>query len=237
MVTVLLLAFLAGLYFVLRRALAHKNLSVRQFFTVYFFSAAGGAMVLLGLSGRLHWLFALLGGAMSFFLRLLPMFLQTAMGRSAEKTGRGPATGGRSEMATPWVKMVLFHDSGEMDGVVLKGVAQGAKLSDMTLADVLTLLHAAAGDADTVSVLRAYLDRQHPGWTDEAGQQAPPPPAGDNAELTTGQALEVLGLPEDASREDIVDAHKRLIQKIHPDRGGSTWLAAMINRAKDTLLK
>lgn len=54
--------------------------------------------------------------------------------------------------------------------------------------------------------------------------------------LTRQEALDVLGLKEGASREDIIQAHRKLIQKIHPDRGGSDWLAAKINAAKSKLL-
>ena len=55
-------------------------------------------------------------------------------------------------------------------------------------------------------------------------------------ELTRSEALAVLGLSGDASREDIVSAHRTLIQKLHPDRGGNDYLAAKINEAKDFLL-
>jgi MFS family permease len=49
-------------------------------------------------------------------------------------------------------------------------------------------------------------------------------------------ALEILGLDEGATREDIIEAHRRLIQKLHPDRGGNDYLASQINLAKSVLL-
>lgn len=57
-----------------------------------------------------------------------------------------------------------------------------------------------------------------------------------SSDMTVKEALAVLGLSAGASREEIVDAHRRLIQRMHPDRGGSDWLAARINTAKSVLL-
>ncbi len=56
------------------------------------------------------------------------------------------------------------------------------------------------------------------------------------AKMTREQAYKILDLPVGASQQDIIDAHRRLIQKVHPDRGGSDFLATQINQAKDILL-
>lgn len=53
--------------------------------------------------------------------------------------------------------------------------------------------------------------------------------------MSRSEALRVLGLPEDASKEDIQQAHRRLLQKLHPDHGGSDYLAQRINAARDRL--
>ncbi|MDM3871100.1 DnaJ domain-containing protein [Porticoccus sp. W117] len=62
--------------------------------------------------------------------------------------------------------------------------------------------------------------------------QAPP----QQSNISEQEAWEVLGLQPGASKEEIVSAHKKLIQKLHPDRGGNDYLAARINQAKDKLL-
>ena len=54
--------------------------------------------------------------------------------------------------------------------------------------------------------------------------------------MTRAQALEVLNLREGATREDIMNSYRDLIRKVHPDRGGSSYLAAQVNRARDVLL-
>ena len=57
------------------------------------------------------------------------------------------------------------------------------------------------------------------------------------ARMSRAEALDLLGLGEGASKEEIVAAHRRLIQQMHPDKGGTNYLAAKINEAKETLLR
>ena len=75
------------------------------------------------------------------------------------------------------------------------------------------------------------------GLQSRAGGSHTRPPPGPSVAMDVAEALEILGLEPGASEEEIIDAHRRLMQKIHPDRGGSDYLAGQINLAKDTLLK
>ena len=75
------------------------------------------------------------------------------------------------------------------------------------------------------------------GLRSRAGGSHTRPPPGPSVAMDVAEALEILGLEPGASEEEIIDAHRRLMQKIHPDRGGSDYLAGQINLAKDTLLK
>jgi DnaJ-class molecular chaperone len=87
--------------------------------------------------------------------------------------------------------------------------------------------------------LEAYLDRVRSNWHDEmasdwARSEAPPPNAPD---VTVEEAYEILGLQPDADEAAIRAAHHRLMKQVHPDHGGTDYLATKINRARDVLLR
>jgi hypothetical protein len=104
----------------------------------------------------------------------------------------------------------------------------------MSLAELRELAGACGSDADSATLLETYLDRLHPGWRAHNGAQEPPPAA--SAAMSREEAWRVLGLEPGANEAAIRDAHRRLMKKLHPDQGGSGYLAAKINQAKDLLL-
>jgi hypothetical protein len=88
-------------------------------------------------------------------------------------------------------------------------------------------------------LLAAYLDRRHPQGrehvdADPAVGRRTPAASG---KMTEQEAYQILGLQSGASAEDVARAHRALIKKLHPDQGGSTYLAARVNEAKDVLLR
>jgi hypothetical protein len=146
--------------------------------------------------------------------------------------------GATSDVSTPYLRMRLDHDTGAMTGTVLTGSFSGMRLEEMSRADLLSLLRECrAADEEGARLLEAYLDRLHPDWRDDfAGGQSAPPRAG-SSDLTVEEAYEVLGLEPGASEAQVRAAHHRLMMQLHPDHGGTDYLATKINRARDVLLK
>jgi len=122
----------------------------------------------------------------------------------------------------------------KLDGEVLNGSYTGHQLADMNRAQLEELRHQCRDDNDSLQLLDSYLRQRFPG--DAAFDEKPSPDSSGTA-MTRSEALAILGLDESASRQDIVAAHRRLMQKLHPDRGGNDYLAAKVNQAKDLLLR
>jgi len=152
-------------------------------------------------------------------------------------TSRTRKAGGQmSRVRTSYVEMTLDHDSGAMSGRVLAGRFAGQALDDLDTAALVALLREA--DDETRALLMPYLDRRDPGWREHAqGDAAAGRAAPGTGKMTDEEAYEVLGLNAAASERDITRAHRALMKKFHPDQGGSTYLAARINEAKETLLR
>jgi len=145
--------------------------------------------------------------------------------------------GQASHVRTAFLEMELDHDTGTMQGRVLAGSHQGASLAALDRATLVSLLGEI--DDDSRDLLAAYLDRREPGWREHAQGNAG---AGGGRRASTGkmteeEAYQILGIQPGASAEEITRAHRSLMKKLHPDQGGTTYLAARINEAKDVLLR
>jgi hypothetical protein len=146
--------------------------------------------------------------------------------------------GKKSTVRTAALEMELDHDSGALEGIVLAGRFETRILGEMTLPELVALHAELAGDGESRQLLEAYLDGRFPVWRKDAeadvgrGERTAP---GSGA-MTKEEAYKVLGLETGASAADVRKAHRRLMQRLHPDIGGSSFLAARINEAKDVLL-
>lgn len=140
-----------------------------------------------------------------------------------------------SRVVTAHLDMELDHDTGFLRGKVLKGVFKGRQIDRMAPAELALLWQDCRFvDPQSAQLLETYLDRIHSTWREDMARAEGTPGAG--GIMTKEEALEVLGLKAGASVDDIRAAHRDLMKKLHPDLGGSTYLAAKINEAKDKLL-
>jgi len=196
-------------------------------------SAALGAVLLLLRVWPLGIIFLVVGAALPLVIRwsaLWPDFRATT-GRPRGKTSR---------IATKYLAMELNHDSGVIEGRVLAGRHRDRRLAELTFEQLLEVREdCRVDDAESVTLIEAYLDRFH--GADWRGGRAGGQSSGSGAHpaaatMTREEAYEVLGLAPGASDADIREAHHRLMIKLHPDHGGSDYLAAKINQARDILL-
>jgi len=175
-------------------------------------------------AGLLGW--SPLGG--SGFANIGGLFAGSGAQRSAGQTSR---------VRSQFLDMVLDHDSGELRGQIVAGPDAGHSLDEFDLPQLAAMI--SGFDAESVSLLESYLDRRFPAWRQNAegnaaGGQGRTAASG---KMTNEEAYQILGLQPGAGRDEIGRAHRALMKKLHPDQGGSTYLAARVNEAKDTLLR
>jgi DnaJ domain len=156
--------------------------------------------------------------------------------RSASRMGRD--SGKRSTVRSAMFEMELNHDTGEMDGQVLTGHNEGRWLSSLSDSELMRLLTETEQDAESAALLEAYLDRRMPRWRQHSEADADARQRGPSGSgpMTKQEAYQILGLEPGAGPQQIREAHRRLMKRVHPDSGGSTFLASKINEAKDILL-
>lgn len=146
------------------------------------------------------------------------------------------APGQTSRVATDHLEMELDHDTGAMRGRVRKGMFAGREIEDLKPAELALLWQDCRFvDQKSAQIVEAYLDRVHPSWREDVAR-GEREMRGADGRMSPEEALSILGLASGASEDDIRRAHRELMLKLHPDRGGSTYLAAQINEAKDVLL-
>ncbi len=196
-----------------------------------------GALVVgfLVVTGRAGPAIALLGAALMLYrgLRGLPFQSGLSAGSRAQ-----PAAGQTSQVETEYLRMQLDHDSGDTQGTVLKGAFAGRELNDLDLEALLTLYEEILrSDEQSARLLESFLERgPHDRWREALDTRRKAASSSVKGQMTRAEACEILGVGADASVTEIKAAHRRLMSVNHPDRGGSGYLAAKINLAKEVLL-
>ena len=204
------------------------------------FGVIGAVALFFVFTGRLAWAFFALPALIPWFMRarqahrMYKTFSRMASGaRGSAGTG---GAGQSSDVETRFLRMALDHATGKMTGEVLEGNYAGRTLDSMSVNELVDLLKTCwVEDQPSAQVLETYINRIHPDWRQTTQDDGKGAGSGEGP-TTRAQALEILGIGEGAGEQEIKDAHRRLIAGLHPDRGGSTYLAAQINRAKDVLL-
>ncbi|MAH73944.1 MAG: molecular chaperone DnaJ [Cellvibrionales bacterium TMED49] len=195
------------------------------FFVVFLGSVGLVAM------GKLHWIGAGLAALVpmikviiSMGLRALP-FLQIFRGFRSSP----------SHIRTEYIDAEINFYTKIMDGEVLSGDYGGRKLSTLTNDELNSLSDwLKRKDRESFILLNTYMMKMGK----SAGSKNFSQDQTNNSfsQMSKKDALQILGLNESTTNDEIVKAHKRLVQRLHPDRGGSDYLAAKINAAKDRLL-
>tara|TARA_Y100001934_G_C12279073_1_gene738948 strand:- start:723 stop:1433 length:711 start_codon:yes stop_codon:yes gene_type:complete len=218
------------LWFWLRKTPTNQKGKAIKLILLYGFASM---VLIMVISGRVHWLFALPGLALPWIQRALLARQAWRMFRSSQ-----PAkSGNKSKVETNYFIMILDHDSGDLSGEVLQGKYAGKQMIDLSMENLLELLvECKANDDQSAALLEAYLNRNYGDeWrSDDAHENET-----DNLNakpMDRREAAEILGIEEHSSKKIIKDAHRKLIQKLHSDRGGTDYLASLINQARDTLL-
>ncbi len=196
---------------------------------------AGGGLLALGTAVFLFMrgqvgLAVPLGAAGLGLLGWLP-FGPAGFGARTQKS-----SGQVSRVHSAFIEMELDHDTGAMRGRILAGRYEGMQLDALEVKTLAELL--AEIDEESRALLVAYLDRRQPSWSEhaqgDAGARRGTIPSG---KMTEQEAYQLLGIEPGATPEDISRAHRSLMKKLHPDQGGSTYLAARVNEAKEVLLR
>ncbi|MDQ7076205.1 MAG: molecular chaperone DnaJ [Gammaproteobacteria bacterium] len=219
----------------------------QQLYGKFFLWGGASLLLLITLTGRLPWLFAVVAAIIPFAQKVMRL-MQFAPLLHQLKNLFQP---GRSAVPPPSVAFTanslfltldLDQQKTPLSGDVLRGRYQGFSLGELTQPQLEIFWQECQADGTSQSLLENYLQQRFgdnwPQWgrkvNTEEPSAAPPPKTG----MSQAEALEILGLDpaEPLNRKQITSAHRKLMQKVHPDRGGSDYLAAQINQAKRTLL-
>ena len=195
------------------------------------FGVLGGILLLLGSRGGL--LVLAVAGGLYLIFNLHGWWLQ--------QRGASGSIGQRPPIVTKYLNVVADANTGKLYGTVLAGRFRNRRLTELSLEQLLEVRkQCRSDDADATALIEAYLDQVY-GTAWKAKAEGGPfesarPANATGTVMTRAEAFEVLGLQPGADDAEIREAHHRLMMRLHPDQGGSDYLATRINQAKDVLL-
>lgn len=209
-----------------------------------------GSLGLLAASGRMHWVAATGTAVLPFLRRAFTLIRLAPFATRLWQQFGGPSPFGQSfggssnadstqapnvsETATDEIRMTLEHTTGKMTGNVLIGKFANRSLESLDEEEIVDLYNSVSDESKRL--LTAYIQRYHPNLGAQSSEESTSGDEGSSDTITPERARKILGVTESATRDEIVEAHRRLMQKNHPDRGGSEYIASEINQAKRVLL-
>jgi len=230
---ILIVAIALAVYILLKRTRALPPQRRKKAIRNLAITAAVVVVIFLTFTGRMHWIGAAITGVLVAARQMLPVLIRAFPLLQQWQQSRAQNQSQHSELHSALLKMTLDHETGELDGEVLSGPLSGWLLSELDTTQLETLrAYCVAQDQDSAQLLQGYLEQRF------ASGESMDSESGAAAEgFNRAEALSILGLAEGATDDDVIKAHRQLIQKLHPDRGGNDYLAAKINQAKDFLLQ
>ncbi len=198
------------------------------------------ALLLLVLTGRVHWIGAIFAGILASFRQLLPLILRylPMLTQFYRQFSSGSSPPNTSTVNSKIIVMTLDHTTGKLSGKVLDGEYKGCALDEMSHDDLQNLYkYCVEMDMNSAKLLESYL-------SDRFGEQFRDNSTNDNNystqssnEMSVSEALQILGLEGKPDHDEITEAYRKIMQKFHPDRGGNQYFATKANQAREVLLK
>ncbi len=228
------LLLLAAMYWALRRWRTLPPKQRKPFLLKVVVYGAFILCLLAVLSGRAHWLALAATGLLAIakvglgsLLRAMPFLNLLRRGRVFNNP----------TFKTTFLEVTLDLSNGQISGHVIDGPMKGQALQALSPDDLETIEnHYKQHDKASYFLIRAI--RQRSGHRYQQEQQSSQQSGyQQNSDTSVEEALQILGLEGQPNKDEIIKAHRRLIQKLHPDRGGNDYLASRVNLAKETLLK
>jgi hypothetical protein len=179
-----------------------------------------------------------LAGVLAFIRQNIGLLVRyspviTQMYRSHASSSRSTNS---STVGTRFIQMNLDHVTGKLSGKVLAGEFKGRMLDEMNKNELDRLADfCRQQDTDSARLLESYVAARF-------GEQAGPGSGGQGRSaghtetaMSVDEALQVLGLQGAPTKEEITGAYRKIMQQIHPDRGGNEYFAAKANQAREVL--
>ncbi len=231
---ILAIAIIAALVYITRRINRLPPKARKKAFVTLGLTLIALLVLFLTVTGRLHWIGAALTGVLVLLRQLLPLiirFIPTWL--SYRGSSIGSKSSKTSTVESRFIRMNLDHETGKMSGEVLSGEFEQWELDEMERPQLESLLSfCSQNDLDSARLLESYLTQRFPDENFDNQKSY----SESSSQMQRAEALSILGLEGEPDSETIVNAHRHLMQKLHPDRGGNDYLAAKINQAKDILL-